>query len=388
MTKNGSFSGATSDWWESDDSDDDSDWGEDEWPLDHPIPLPKWGCDRPELKFDDEGQYQEFLNKATSYLQQCLASLPYDTLSNFFVFSTKYVYSRDEYSNLKDFFRDYDTPLIPGCFTCVGLALDLSSRLSHMEKMYPGIKDAMYQVSCEETVKNIDEFCTELPPPRSSLIEHVLLCIKIRISGRAGVTLFDPGYHVSQPITVMEDGLAPQSDTIMGSSTRHDVVRTSRYNYLPGSSTIIAWTTREERPGKPDIVTFNRIHPKKPFLSCVDIAERRNLIYGFKSLLGRDSKGQLKWGLYFAVKVCSEASVTFFHQDGDKPVHKKFPMSCFLTEDNAEGLEETLAAVAKGLGRSARSLRTSLRVLANLLSDSEYVRELTTLDEEINSLTQ
>lgn len=85
MTKNGSFSGATSDWWESDDSDDDSDWGEDEWPLDHPIPLPKWGCDRPELKFDDEGQYQEFLNKATSYLQQCLASLPYDTLSNFLV---------------------------------------------------------------------------------------------------------------------------------------------------------------------------------------------------------------------------------------------------------------------------------------------------------------
>ncbi|XP_064091441.1 uncharacterized protein LOC135205080 [Macrobrachium nipponense] len=258
-----------------------------------------------------------------------------------------------------------------------------------MEKMYPGIKDAMYQVSCEETVKNIDEFHTELPPPRSSLIEHVLLCIKIRISDRAGVTLFDPGYHVSQPITVMEDGLAPHSDTVMGSSTRHDVVRTYRYNYLPGSSTIIAWTTREERPGKPDVVTSNRIHPKQPFLSCVDIAERRNLIYGFKSLLGRDSKGQLRWGLYFAVKECSEASVTFFHQEGDKPTHKKFPMSCFLTEDvGVDGLEETLAAVAKGLGRSARSLRTSLRVLANLLCDSQYVQELLTMDEEINSLTQ
>ncbi|XP_068213580.1 uncharacterized protein [Palaemon carinicauda] len=256
-----------------------------------------------------------------------------------------------------------------------------------MEKMYPGIKDAMYQVSCEETVKNIEEFRTELPPPRSSLIEHVLLCIKVRISGRPGVTLFDPGYHVSQPITVMEDGMAPQSETIMGSSTREEIVRTYQYRYLPGSSTVIAWTSREERPGKPDVVTHNRIHPRKPFLSCVDVVERRNLVYGFKSLLGRDAKGQLKWGLYFPVRECSKASITFFHPTSDKPCHRKVPMSCFLQEDNNEdGLEETLEAVAVGIGRSARSLRRSLRVLAKLLCDVKFVQEMLSLDEEINKL--
>lgn len=370
-----------------DDDGDDSDWGEDEWPMDHPLPLPEWGCGRPDLQFPNEEQYQEFLKRTTVYLHECLDSLPYDTFTNFLAFSTKYVSSRDEYCNLKEFFRDYDTPLLPGCFTCVGLSLDLSSKLSQLERTYPGLKDAMYQVSCEEEVKNLEQYCTELPPAKTSLNEHVMLCIKVRISGRRGMTLFDPGYHVSQPITVMEDGESPQSGTIKASTTRPDIQRSYKYQYLERNSAIIGWTVEEKRPGQPTKVVLNRVHPNKPFLSGVDIAERRNLVYSFKSLLGRDEYGQLNCGLYFGIKECSKASITFFYRDDDKPHHQKVPLTYFLSDEGDEEIfEEAVRAVAMGVGRTARTLRDALKLLANLLSDMDFVQEVLSLDKDIKYL--
>lgn len=68
---------------ESSDEDDDSDWGEDEWPVERPLPLPEWGCERPELTFASLQHYQRFQVRVTHHLHQALAAHCYDTFSNF-----------------------------------------------------------------------------------------------------------------------------------------------------------------------------------------------------------------------------------------------------------------------------------------------------------------
>lgn len=62
---------------------DESEWDEDEWPSTHPLPLPLWGCERPELVFATVVEYMHFLAPVTQHLQDCISSLPYDTLSTF-----------------------------------------------------------------------------------------------------------------------------------------------------------------------------------------------------------------------------------------------------------------------------------------------------------------
>lgn len=60
----------------------------------------------------------------------------------------------------------------------------------------------------------------------------------------------------------------------------------------------INWTITDTKKGK---VTSHSslIFIDRPFLSGLDCAERRNLVYDFKSVLKRDPKGQPISGLYF-----------------------------------------------------------------------------------------
>lgn len=243
-------------------------------------------------------------------------------------------------------------------------------------------------MSCEEEVKTLTKYTSKTPPAKTCLIEHVLLCIKVRISGRAGVTLFDPGYHVSQPITVMEDGLSPHTGTIMGSTTRPDVTRTYNYNYLAENPSLIAWDVEEKRNEKARSTITNIIHHEKPFLSSVDIAERRNLVYAFKTLLGRDSNGHLKCGLYFPIRECSKTSVTFFHQVDNTCHQKKVSLTYFLSEYLSDDeVERAIMVVAAGTGTTTEDLRGSLVTLAHLLNDFVFVQEVLSLDQEIDNFT-
>ena len=68
---------------DNDEDDVDSDWGEEDWPLDRPLPLPEWGCERPELKFHSIDDYHKFLSLASKLLQENIQSFTYDTISNF-----------------------------------------------------------------------------------------------------------------------------------------------------------------------------------------------------------------------------------------------------------------------------------------------------------------
>lgn len=44
--------------------------------------------------------------------------------------------------------------------------------------------------------------------------EHVLLALKFEISGRSGVLLCDPGYHVGRVVTVMYDTIYPHTGNL------------------------------------------------------------------------------------------------------------------------------------------------------------------------------
>lgn len=370
------------------DGDDDSDWGEDEWPVERALPLPKWGCERPELNLVSLDQYEGFLTHVTQHLQYILASHCYDTVSNFIMFSEAYVSSRSEYPALEDFYRDYDPPLLPGRHTCVGLSCLLDTRLSVLEPLYPGLKDSIYKVSCEEEVDNVEWYCTGEAPPLTCEKEHVLLCVRIRVCGRPGVVLLDPGYHVGEPITVMEDGLAPQSGTIRASTAKAQVMRSYHYCFWPGNPSFVAWTVTEERERKPAHQHVSLIHVTRPFLSGIDVAERRNLAYPFKTLVAREPTGRLRCGLYFPLRDCHRSYVTLFHQMDGPPHHVKVPLGYFLGETSQEDyIEAAVEAVAVGTGRTADDLRFTLAAVAHLLSDQDLMLQLVQLNDAIDSIS-
>ncbi|XP_063854031.1 LOW QUALITY PROTEIN: uncharacterized protein LOC135096460 [Scylla paramamosain] len=300
--------------------------------------------------------------------------------------------------------------MISGRHTCVGLTCLLQTCLAALEDAYPGLKDATYKVGCEEEVDNIEWFCSGSVPPDTCEMEHVLLCIRVRLCGRAGVMLLDPGYHVGEVVTVMEDGRAPTTGFVQGGATS-GVQRWYRYRAWGGNAAFVTWevVTRrgggggggcevfsaesedgrtgsekvkagsergggggggdsEEKQGKINTNEGTKqggdedkkntaehdqhkqdtrekekrdkengkgdpeppppppphqegqteskhtsiIFVGLPFLSPLEVAERRNIAYPIKSLVGRDSTGALTSGLYFPVTHVASAKVTLF----------------------------------------------------------------------------
>ncbi|KAK8385269.1 hypothetical protein O3P69_012237 [Scylla paramamosain] len=370
-----------------DESDDDSAWGEDEWPLERPLPLPEWGCGRPSLVFSTMQDYRRFLTRVSTRLHRALALQPYDSVSNFVMFAEEYKAS--EFSSLQDFYRYYDPPLVSGRYTCVGLAADLASRLADLEGHYPGFKDSIYQVSCEEEVTEkevVDIISTEEPSPSASLKEHVLLCVRIHVEGRVGVVLLDPGYHVPCPVTVMEDGLAPHSGPVETGTARSDVQRFYTYHFPSNSSSYVIWEVEERRSGRSKW-TRSLVHVSRPYLSGVDVTERRNLAYTFKTLLGRDAAGKFNAGLYFVIKPSSSPSstaVSFFRKVNEEMKHVKKPLAYFLQSEEKEELddevEESVLAVEIGVGRARGDIRATLVTLASFLQDKGFLDDLLELN--------
>lgn len=113
------------------------------------------------------------------------------------------------------FFR-YSPPITPEHFTCVGLALELWKRLGiHLENKYPGIKEHICVVSCEEEINGTPVYIGLYDQLDSASYrlekEHVLMCLKVEFAGRTGVLLCDPGYHVSRVVTIMSDNAYPHT---------------------------------------------------------------------------------------------------------------------------------------------------------------------------------
>lgn len=305
-------------------SDYDSDWDEDEWPSNHPLPIPIYGCERPELVFENVARYEDFHLNVREILQEAIQSVPYDSVSTFFQFCQEYFAERAEYESLEEFFRDYDLPQLSGRNTCVGLAIDLLSRLSVLEKQYPGAKDALYLVSVEEIIEDVESYCSSSSPPIASCEkEHVMLCVRVRIQGRGGIILMDPGYNVAEPITVMEDNFYPHSEPYTSRNGKVSTVYT--YNFYTENPLFVEWKVRKGQSEHTNLVYIN-----KPFLSGMDNAERRNLAYPVKTLTNRHKNGDVKSGFYVVIKKSEECEATFFVQKPCGQMEKvKIPISYF-----------------------------------------------------------
>jgi len=211
----------------------------------------------------------------------------------------------------------------------VGLVNDLQCRLSSLEEIFPRITESMYPVSCEEIIEDPETYCSgSFPPFASCEKEHLLLCVSFAVEERHGVMLMDPGYHVAEPIVVMEDGRFPQSPPYQARNGKD--VKTYSYRYHEGNPYFVEWNARNGDEYRTNLIYINR-----PFLSGLDNAERRNLIYPVKSIINREENGDIRSGLYLALKLEGEHQVAFFTQCGDGSMGKvRIPLQYFVSNSS------------------------------------------------------
>lgn len=88
------------------------------------------------------------------------------------------------------------------------------------------------------------------------------------------------------------------------------------YKFSSVNPKFIEWTERNTKSNVVQLFTA-LIFIEKPYLTAVDVTERRNLVYNFRSLLSRDAKGHLTSGIYFKLKDNSDEFNIFYH-DGVK----------------------------------------------------------------------
>lgn len=88
------------------------------------------------------------------------------------------------------------------------------------------------------------------------------------------------------------------------------------YNYSYSSDgCYVIWRVKEKRGMAPEKLSLSVIFVEKPFTAPIDVTERRNLVYNFRSLLARNTKGYLTAGIYFSIEEKGSGSFTTFYQD-------------------------------------------------------------------------
>ena len=93
---------------------------------------------------------------------------------------------------------------------------------------------------------------------------------------------------------------------------RPKLVREYHYKFSTSlKKHFIEWYDYSNRNGIEDR-QMALIYVEKPYLTAIDVTERRNLVYTFRSLVSRNVKGSIVAGIYFSVKQ-SDSSLTNLH---------------------------------------------------------------------------
>lgn len=79
------------------------------------------------------------------------------------------------------------------------------------------------------------------------------------------------------------------------------------------------------------VVSLVYVH--KPYYTAVDVTVRRNLVYNFRSLLARDTKGQVLAGLYFLVSATDCPEFTLFYEQASIKRKTKYKFSQFTNPE-------------------------------------------------------
>lgn len=182
-----------------------------------------------------------------------------------------------------------------------------------------------------QTIGDIAGYVGGPPAADSGEKEHVLVCLKIEIGQRRGVMLLDPGYHVARVITVMADKLYPHTGWFTQSD---DPTCKKEYNYClcADDPDYVEWHERKTGPGALERTQVALIYVARPYLTAIDVTERRNLVYNQRSLLARDTKGHVTAGIYFPVVLDMDNMQTFtiFYQTGNGKKRVKMEFNKFF----------------------------------------------------------
>lgn len=183
----------------------------------------------------------------------------------------------------------------------------------------------------KQTIGDISGYVGGPPAADSGEKEHVLVCLKIQIDGRGGIMLLDPGYHIARVITVMEDKMYPHT----GWFTQSDESEVKKeYNYVLCAEDpyYVEWHEKQTSPSALERSQVALIYVERPYLTAIDVTERRNIVYNFRSLLARDSKGHVIAGFYFKVTMNppDKQDFTIFYQAIEGKKKTKLPFSKFF----------------------------------------------------------
>ncbi|CAL1687864.1 unnamed protein product [Lasius platythorax] len=204
--------------------------------------------------------------------------------------------------------------------------------------------------------------------------------------------LLDPGYHVARVITVMADNLYPHTSWFIQSDESNCK---KEYNYClcANDPDYVEWHEKRTQPGALERTQVALIYVARPYLTAIDVTERRNLVYNRRSLLARDTKGHVTAGIYFSVILDMNKAQTFtiFYQtdNGKKRVKMAFNKFCdsYKVNPNVEEME-ILAECARQLDISQAALKDMLSALAAIMGDSSFVAQLLTINARINTLAE
>jgi len=358
------------------------------WPLEHPLPLPKWNSRvQKAYKIEDMETYQRLCWDIEVNLQKLLEDLNYDTVNNLLIFYQAYKkWGRGDFIK---FFRSYSPPICPPNLTCVGLALELWNRLRILDDSFPNISEFFFIVSCEENIGSLDDYISNGRCLDAYAVEkeHVLLAIKFELGNRQGILLSDPGYHVGRVVTVMKDHSYPHTGWFV-QSNENNIKKEYNYQYSSLNNAFVEWKSLTV---KNEIVQSSEtalIYVSRAYQTAVDVTERRNLVYNFRSLLSRDQKGHLIAGIYFKIKENSD-EFTIFYKDGDLKKRVKMNFSEFARGGEVDGKSAELINICNDqLNLPINSLPKILEEIGEMMQDRSFVLPMLAVNNEVGTLAE
>ncbi|XP_030745368.1 uncharacterized protein LOC115874366 [Sitophilus oryzae] len=331
-------------------------------------------------------EFEDLAGDIEMELRNLLEEHNYDTVGNFL--ELYHNFKKSHMRSAIEFFHKYTPRITAEHHTCVGLALELRHRLIKLEQNYPDLRKHLYIVSCEETIDSVDEYTALKDSFDNGLSilekEHCLLCLKFEINGRNGVLLCDPGYHVARVVTVMADKGYPHTGWFI-QSEENNIRKEYNYSLCGLKDTFVQWDERTMKNGVQETFT-GIIYVERPYLTAVDVTERRNLTYTFRSLLSRDQKGNLVAGVYFKVKPKID-EFTIFYQDMGKQ-RMKITFSSLTEPEINEDTFRKISIANDQLRMAKGKLLHLLQQCGELLRDEHYLRETLAVENLINVMSE
>lgn len=141
---------------------------------------------------------------------------------------------------------------------------------------------------------------------------------------------------------------------------------------MAGGGSYVIWMERETR-GTIENINTALIYTAYPFLTPVNVTERRNLVYNFRSLLSCDTKGRLIAGLYFKIRDEGPLMLTAFWQQNGSTKKVQLPLLQPVS----------LEVCGQQLGMKPGQLEDLLENLGQALGDISFRKQLIEINNNI-----